>query len=240
MPTSTEQLTADLIDATDAIEAALREQHRLESLHGLGAVTRATIALGDPIVRYYGVDLWRLAAHREAVTHEHVEASSARGVLDEAVVTRAKRLLQEITQPTPAIRIASSAIMRATSADSLGIWLRQMRERDISQIPVYDRGVFAGLLTTNAVARWLAGQIDERGDALIESALVRHVLPHVEPAETVAFLPKEVSAAQVVALLRSANPPAAIILTASGRDVDPPQGLMVAADLQELDDALSV
>lgn len=236
----TTQLASDLIAVTDSIEDALREKHGFHRLHGLGAVSRAAIGANDPVATYYGTDLWKIAAHRESVAHDHLDAADPLGILDEAVLARARRIHQEIVQPSRAIRFASSAIARAASGDHLGQWLTQMRNRDISQVPVYEGRTYAGLLTTNAVARWLAQHVDDNGDALIESARVRDVLPHIESVETVTFQPTDLSAAEALAVLSSRNAPKALIMTASGRDIDPPQGLLVRADIAELDAALSL
>ncbi|GAA2515492.1 hypothetical protein [Rarobacter incanus] len=240
MGTRTDQLATSLIAATDAIERELAARCELDRVHGLGPVTRAAIAAGDPVATYYATALWRLTAHREAATHEHLDIADPLGVLSESVVHRAERILQEIVRPSRAVRLAASAIARAASADPLGRWLTIMRSRDISQLPVYDRGTFAGLLTTNGVARWLADHVDENGDALIESARVRDVLPFTEVTETVEFYPVTASVAQILAVLRRVDAPKAVILTASGRDVDPPQGILVRADLGELEAALAL
>ncbi|GAA2245173.1 hypothetical protein GCM10010401_18090 [Rarobacter faecitabidus] len=236
----TEQFASELIAATDAIEAELRAGNDLERVHGLGAVTRAAIAAGDPVATHYGIDLWRLSSHRESVAHQHHDAPDPMGILDGNVVARAERILQEIRRPSRAIRFASSAIARAASGDALGPWLAVMREREISQIPVYDNGTFAGLLTTNGIARWLALHVDDNGDALIEEARVRDVLSHVESYEVAVFLPVTVSVAEAIATLSPAAGPKVVILTASGRDTDPPQGLLVRSDLGELQEALAL
>lgn len=239
MPMTTD-VAADLLSLTEKIEQALRERHHLDRLHGLGPVARAAIEAEDATAQFYATVLWHLGAQQDVLGRSREVSGTAPTLPGTALLAQARRVLQEIHQPTPAIRLASSAIVRASSADALGPWTAQMRSRAFSQLPVYDKGVFAGLLTTNSVARWLAEHLDEAGDAIIENARVRDVLPFAEPHEHVHFVGPHTTAAEVVALLRSLRPPTAIVLTSSGRSTDPPLGILVAADLPELIEALNL
>ncbi len=232
MPTTTDA-AADLLSLTGKIESALRERHHLERVHGLGPVARAAIEAGDTTAQFYTNVLWHLSAQQDSLSHTRDSTGTPPTLPGITLLSQARRVLQEIHQPTPAIRLASSAIVRASSGDALGPWVAQMRGRSFSQLPVYDSGVFAGLLTTNSIARWLAQHLDESGDAVIENARVRDVLPFTEGHEHVHFAGPETTAAEVVALLRNPRPPTAVMLTASGKAFGPPLGLLVSADLPE-------
>jgi len=238
--TTTHDTAATFLDLCAAIESALRDRHGLDRVHGLRDVVHEASVAGDVSVTYYREHLLGLAELHGVVLRSRDGSGAHVAPPLPDTIARAERIAQEITQPTPALRFASSAMSRAASSDALGPRLAEMRRRDFSQVPVYDGGVFAGLLTTNAVARWLADQLDERGDAIVEDVHVRDVLPYVEEHEVAWFVPQHTPACEVVSVLLGERPPLAVILTASGRDTEPPLGLVVAADLPELLAALAV
>lgn len=235
-PQSPAAVASTLLDFTDRIESALRERHNLDGVHGLATVIRESIARDDSTVQFYAEPLSALAEIHDVVAS--ASGTPAAPPLPETIAI-AERIWREIIQPTPAIRLASSAITRAASSDSLSSILQEMRERAFSQIPVYDRGLFAGLLTTNAVARWLSQAFETDGSLVIEEAFVRDVLPHLESHEVPRFIPKATPATAATAMLLEPRPPLMLILTESGRDVDPPLGVLVAADLPELLETLN-
>ena len=39
-----------------------------------------------------------------------------------------------------------------------------IKDKDFSQIPIYDEGRFTALLTTNTIARWVAGDLSDNQD----------------------------------------------------------------------------
>jgi len=238
--TPTQDVATALIERCARIETVLRERHTITQSHGLRAVTHDAVAAGDPGATFYSEQLLALAELHDVVLRSRTGNGAPVAPPLPETIARADRLLQELEHPAPARRFAASALSRATSGEALGPRLAEMRSRDFSQVPVYDAGVFAGLLTTNAVARWLADQLDERGDALIDDARVRDVLPYAEEHEVAWFVPEGTPASRVVTALLDQRPPLAVILTASGRDSDPPLGLLVAADLPELLEALTV
>jgi len=239
-PATTPDAAAALLELCADIEHTLRDRHRLARVHGLRDVLHEAHSAGDPSVVFYRESLLGLAELHGVVLRSRDGGGTPVAPPLPETIARAERLAQEIARPTPALRFASSALSRASSGEALGPRLVEMRRRDFSQVPVYDAGVFAGLLTTNAVARWLADQLDDRGDAIVEDVHVRDVLPYVEEHEVARFVSQHTAACEVVAMLLGERPPLAVILTTHGRESEPPLGLLVTADLPELLAALAV
>ena len=65
-----------------------------------------------------------------------------------------------------------------------------------SQIPIYDSGTFTALLTTNAIARWVAADLGD--DGAIGAASVSTVLAMTERKDRAEFLPRNATAQEVV------------------------------------------
>jgi hypothetical protein len=118
-----------------------------------------------------------------------------------------------------------------------------VREFDYSQLPVYDDGNYRGLLTTNAIARWLADQMTST-DGLAESESVRLVLGFAEQQERALHVPRTITAADAIHQLsrggRAGKPVTALIITHSGKVTELPLAIVVADDLPALYAALAL
>lgn len=120
--------------------------------------------------------------------------------------------------------------------------LRLVHDRDFSQVPVYEGKHYVGLLTTNCIARWLAGSLDKtdlRGDERVSA-----VLEYSEPHERARLVPKSTTASEAVHFLSEPDSagfrPAALIVTTTGSANESARGVIVDYDLPTLNAALSV
>lgn len=115
--------------------------------------------------------------------------------------------------------------------------LRVMHEHDFSQVPVYSEARYVGLLTNNAIARWIGSQMEEHG-GLAEDAPSSAVLPFAEEVDRVEVVPRDVSALEAVGMFADAalagSPLTALLVTHSGKLTEKPISIIVAADLPRL------
>lgn len=103
--------------------------------------------------------------------------------------------------------------------------LEYVRLFDYSQLPVYDDGGYAGILTTNAIARWLAAQLAGTG-GIAEAESVGHVLAFAEQHEHACHVPRSITAADAVHQLskggHEGKPLTALIVTKTGNPSEEP------------------
>jgi hypothetical protein len=113
---------------------------------------------------------------------------------------------------------------------------------DYSQLPVYGGGSYVGILTTNAIARWLAAQLAATG-GLAEAETVGHALKFAEQHERAWHVPRSVTAADMIHRLwkggQAGTPLTALIITDSGRPNEKPLRV-VDDDLPALVSALAI
>jgi len=76
---------------------------------------------------------------------------------------------------------------------------RQLYEGNFSQMPVRESGRWTGLLTTEAIARWMAGRAT-RGLDVDERAPVREVIAYAEEADNLRIVGSDERAAEVANL----------------------------------------
>lgn len=117
----------------------------------------------------------------------------------------------------------------------IGPVARTMYERHFSQMPVRDGAQWIGLLTTEAIARWMAGR--GRHDLEVESrAPVREVLAYADDAGDFRTLHMHAPAEEILALFDGAairGQPLKAILLVNAKS-DEPTGIVTAYDLPQL------
>lgn len=178
-----------------------------------------------------------LEAHRElrnAISHERDYDGEPIADPVEAVVADIERLREQIIDPPRVLSvIAAGNVKIAEASDPIDSALKLVRDHDFSQIPIYEEGAYKGLLTTNAVARWLAAQLIEF-DGLVERATVKEVLAFAESHEVAKFVPRNLSLMRAVHELAeggvNGQPLAALIVTDAGNPSQSPLAVIVAED----------
>lgn len=134
--------------------------------------------------------------------------------------------------------IPQGSVQSVAPEQPLQAALRLVREQDFSQVPVYAQPTnYVGLLTTNAIARWVAANTDDEG-TLAEAGTVAGALECREPAERAKLVGRFTTAVQAFNLLTDNNggiPPVALIVTENGATSEIPLTIVTAADLGRLE-----
>jgi predicted transcriptional regulator len=120
--------------------------------------------------------------------------------------------------------------------DPIGPVARTLYEQHFSQMPVRDGDEWIGLLTTEAIARWMAGR--SRHELDVEAkAPVREVLAYADDAGDFRVVPPDVSVGDVVGLFDGAAlrglPLRAVLVAGSRRDTSA-RGIVTTYDLPHL------
>jgi CBS domain-containing protein len=154
------------------------------------------------------------------------------------VVDQIELLRDKIMAPPAALSVLGTMEVCTAGLDELiSVALEYIRRFDYSQLPVYDEGKYVGILTTNAIARWLASQIAASG-GLAEVEQVRRVLEFSEPHEHALHVPRTITVAAAIHELSSGGqagrPAAALIITQSGKITEKPLAVVVSDDLPAL------
>lgn len=162
----------------------------------------------------------------------------------EPVVTEIERLRALLLNPPTVLSVLGTQIIKSVKPnDDLGVALAYVKRFDFSQLPVYDdAGACLGLLTTNAIARWLADQLTIN-EGLAATASVLEVMKFTEPHEIARFVPRTIVAFDAIRLLSeggvSGGPVSALIVTQTGKANERPMAIAVGADFSRLSAALS-
>jgi predicted transcriptional regulator len=128
--------------------------------------------------------------------------------------------------------------------DPISTVLEHVDRFDYSQVPVYDdAGCYAGVLTTNAIARWLAHQL-VLTEGLAEREPVHHVLAFAELHEHANLVARDIAAAEAIDQLTHGGEKrtavTALIVTDRAGQQNNPFRVITGSDLAELSVALGI
>jgi hypothetical protein len=234
---------ARFLAAFNAIEELFRSR--------LGADQHVDFAL---LEREYG-DRYRLpVSHRNALgafrelrnAIVHGRYFDGRPIADPvpAVINDIERLRELLVSPPTALSVLGArGVCVARYDDPIRTALEHVRRYDYSQLPVYSGREFAGILTTNTIARWLAHQLT-LNEGLAEEEAVRQVLAFSEPHERALLVPRTITAAEALDKLSpggpSGAPVTALIITDHGGQSDTPLRVIAIFDVPQLTASLKI
>lgn len=228
--------TTEFLSAFNDIEAYLREVLTAKKSDGFSWMANQAARKGL-IARDQADDLKEFAELRNAISHSTYHDFTPIADPRADTVAQIKRLRDALLSPTPALAVVEHQQVRIFSPDDdIRAPLRALRESDISQFPVYENGRCVGLLTTNAIARWVAADLGD--DGKLDASTVGQALEYAEPRDEAVFLPRTISAAAAVDALttpfENGGLPHLAVITEHGKNTQRPIAVLAASDIPEL------
>ena len=186
--------------------------------------------------------LQAFASLRNAITHGRYYGGHPIAEPVPDVVDQIERLRDQIKSPPKALAVLGVInVCVARPDEPISTVLEHVRLFDYSQLPVYDETGCIGILTTNAIARWLAHQLTIN-KGLAEEEPVSRVMGFAERHERALLVRGSITATEAIDLLshggKDGTAVTALILTDSGKNTEKPIRVIVSADLPSLTAAL--
>jgi predicted transcriptional regulator len=229
------------LDAFNQIERILRSRASPEKDRvGFSQLVRAS----DDLIQGQRDLLLDYAVLRNAIVHTKTEAGRLIADPRSDVVARIEEQVDLIERPPKVLetlRLAPPKILKWD--DSVFQFFQQVRlPFDFSQAPVVSRSGDIDLITTNAVARWVAASWEQAQGAALTETSVEQVLHFSEKGDRVEIRSRGLKVVDAWRLFSGASgePPSAILLTHSGAATEKPLGLCVRADLPAMLKVLGV
>ncbi|MCW3843701.1 CBS domain-containing protein [Micromonospora yasonensis] len=234
---------ARFLAAFNEIEKHIRASLRADNRDGFAQLARE-YADKKRLPTPHKSALLAFAALRNAISHERYYGGRPIAEPVEAVVQEIERLRQQILEPPRALTVLGSAKVCVVHPDDpIGAALDYVRTLGYSQLPVYDGDSYAGVLTTNAIARWLADQLT-KNTGIAEEEPVSHVLKFAEPGEDAVLVPRAITVVEAIDRLsrerQAGYLSTALIITEHGRRTDKALRLVTPYDLPVLTAALAI
>jgi len=238
MSDSPKELAHKLVELCAELEVALKRRGAPADSVGLAAALRDMPR--DRVVDRYRQDLMSFANLRNAIVHVPFRDDSPIATPLPETIQEATKVLKELTEPTRALRNPSRPVI-VKEEDPLRDCLRLMGNKDFSQLPVLTHdGIFSWLLTTNAIARWLASNFDDDGYALLQNVHVSDVRECCEKQDRGIFVNRNITAVDAIHELTKDDAPVALLVTQTGKASESIIGILVRADVPAMQSALQI
>lgn len=115
--------------------------------------------------------------------------------------------------------------------------------KNFSQVPFRDRDGRVQLITTNALARWVATSYQARDGLLLGASSIEEVSRFAEAQDAPMFRPRDLKVVEAIRIFAGETgqaAPAAIVLSHSGKDSETPIGICTSADVPAMYKALGM
>lgn len=180
-------------------------------------------------------ELLVLAELRNALTHGRMVNDQRLAEPTATAVDAMRRVRDQFLDPPTVLTVVEQGKPLIIEPDSsVRQALDLMYEHDFSQLPVYQRDTYVGLLTTNTVARWMAAQM-RAYDGLAEDVPVEQALRFRENDELVEHAARTTTTTEAMQSFvigaERGRPLTALIISHAGKPDQRPLAIIVAADL---------
>lgn len=225
------------LDAFVGIENHLKEKYgRPGTREDFSTLLVQGTNKGNAVLRQFRNELHDFADLRNVLVHRRYRNGGYLAVPNEAASTRLIRIGELLRNPPRVFPLFRREVETASPGQPVGEVLERMYDLEISQVPVYEGDGCVGLLTTNAVARWLAANVKDEIVSLRETS-VANVLEHREVGEFYTFVGCDETLFGLLDIFRERSDQgrrvAAVIITHSGRPQEKPLGIVTVDDLPE-------
>lgn len=176
-----------------------------------------------------------IAAVRNATVHWRTEPYRYVAVPTPEIARRLQSCREPLTNPVRAIPKFQGPVKMVSVSDTLTQVLRIIKERDYSQFPVFENGLFRGLLTENGITRWLAHHVATELSLIeLDDVTVNQVLENKEPRTNYKFVPRDMRVDDLSLLFASHELLEAVLITWKGVEKEKLMGIATRWDMTHL------
>ncbi|RJF75648.1 CBS domain-containing protein [Deinococcus cavernae] len=227
--------TARFLDAFTEVEKYLKNKHgRGDGRHEDFGSLLVRAEKTDRAIRMYSDDLRVFANLRNLLVHQRFQ-NEYLAATNEGVTEQLEKIVRTLAQPPEVYSLFRRDVTTVTAETQIGVALTVMAQLELSQMPVYENGVFAGLLTSDTVARWLGANVKE--ELVVFDVPVRKVLSFRETTEKHSFLARQATVFEAIEAFdvyaKKGERLSAILITHQGRDTEKLLGIITIYDLPE-------
>jgi CBS domain-containing protein len=202
--------------------------------HTFGARVRMAAGRHRRLARYADF-LHEVGDLRNALVHSRFGEETYLAVPSARTVEELEAIERRAFSPERVLPRFGRTVTTLKADDPLADIWPLIRNDGYSRYPVYDAGRFAGLLTSNGVARWCSARFHD-GVMPVDTREIRvaEVLAADHRRANVAFVPQTALIDDVETLFADRPGLEAVLITPAGREDERPVGLVCAGDIAAL------
>ena len=235
MATGTDQSNAErFLSAYARIEKKMGQIARETRYVPFGQLL-SRCARENRVILNHQEDLREYNELRNAIVHQRGKKNEIIAQPADSVTEDIERIADLLDADESILKYASSPVKCVSGSTDIHSAFYLMEEMNTSKIPVYDNGVYRGIVTVEEIARW--GIETDHSKADVKSILTQR------KNERVLFLKRDSSVESAIhgfeAALNHGTALLAVIITEHGNLNEPPLGIITVADLPKILKALS-
>ena len=150
------QRAKDFLSSFNRIEKWLREHLDNPSSMGFSELTRRVSRQKNSELAQFEDDLIQMAQLRNAIVHEQVADDFIIAEPNKWAVTRIQSIEKRLLSPQKVLPQFAKNVTGFEMDISIEKLLRIVAKKQFSQFPIYDSGVFQGLITVRGIGLWVA------------------------------------------------------------------------------------
>jgi predicted transcriptional regulator len=169
---------------------------------------------------------------RNALVHNRMDEDHYIAVPSEETVLELEQIEKELFSPERVVPRFERKVITLSPDQTLAEVLDMLRDDGYSRYPVYAKEGFAGLLTSNGIARWAAGNVkQDRLEIDLSTVKLADVLMEDHRKDRVAFVSRDAFIDDVDDLFTREKQLEAVLITPSGKPHEKPIGMICAPDV---------
>lgn len=237
------------MDKTQQAEQSIRNSNRfLTAFHRIEQSMKDIIGTNDhlsfyklvelskrknAVVRRFEEDLKEYATLRNAIVHHQTSTEYAIAEPHDEIVQALEAIDEALAKPVTVGEMFARKVSTLQAQDTLLDALVMIRDKQFTQIPVYQGNVFVGLLTAVGITFWLANHV-EKEDISWEMT-IESTLQHEKKKENHLFVPREMSIFEAEELFKEAMAKGKRLEALLITDKDGLVGIVTPLDLMKIE-----
>lgn len=203
------------LSSFNRVEKWFREQLNSPTNMGFSEMVRRLSRKKDSQIALFQDDLLQMAQLRNAIVHEQISSDFVIAEPNEWAVRRILEIEKALISPEKVLPRFSKKVTGFDVNISIKEILAIVARKRYSQFPIYDDGVFKGLITVRGLGIWLAVE-SSKGDIQLEGRKASELLVRNFKGNNYQFVDKETTVFQVEKMFVTQVKLEAILITKDG------------------------
>lgn len=200
-----------------------------------------TVRQSNHAVRIFAEDLKAFARLRNVIVHER-GGGQVLAEPNQWAVDRIAHIRDVLLQPILVTQFMHTPVWTVDADDTLATATQRMYSKHYSQLPVYEKNQYHGILTVRNITYWIGAQ--SSAPLLLDSVLVRAVLAFSSQRDTAIFVSTQTPLIEVVGYFAAQDRRGtyldAVLITQDGTPAQPLLGLIAMADIPAINEQLQL
>jgi len=201
-----------------------------QSENGVSFIEMINKLRDNYLIRQYYEELKEHAQLRNVISHKR--GTDYFAFPSDLAVVSIKKIKDLITQPQKLFSLIKNKPIVFDRKSKIVEILNTIKETGFSQFPVYDKGIYVGLLTTNSISLWVSNTISISGEIVedINQVTAEEILKFNEVFDDAFFVRKDITVNEFLDLMSNRSNTKIWIMTEDGKKNIKPLRLITPYD----------